>query len=116
MSSSVSASILDEQLCFGLSLVVDPVVPVSDSPAYLKVCPAPTVHFTGREDILQEMTQYFNTGIGRRHIFLLHGLGGSGKSQIAFKFVEESTSLPVSRCAVLDVQLISEPDIPAQVL
>ncbi|KAJ7448129.1 hypothetical protein FB451DRAFT_766154 [Mycena latifolia] len=80
-----------------VDVILNPVVPVSDSPAYLKVCPAPTVHFTGREDILQEMTQYFNTGIGRRHIFLLHGLGGSGKSQIAFKFVEESHSLLVSR-------------------
>ncbi|KAJ7452294.1 hypothetical protein FB451DRAFT_696911 [Mycena latifolia] len=80
-----------------VDVILNPVVPVSDSPAYLKVCPAPTVHFTGREDILQEMTQYFNTGIGRRHIFLLHGLGGSGKSQIAFKFVEESPSLLVSR-------------------
>ncbi|KAJ7452286.1 hypothetical protein FB451DRAFT_1185873 [Mycena latifolia] len=57
----------------------------------------PTVHFTGREEILQEMTEYFNTGIGRPHIFLLHGLGGSGKSQIAFKFVEQSTGLPESR-------------------
>ncbi|KAJ7452297.1 hypothetical protein FB451DRAFT_1185886 [Mycena latifolia] len=94
---TVSASSLDEQLCLGLRLVVDPVVPVSDSSAYLKVCPAPTVHFTGRENILQEMTQYFNTGIGGRHICLLHGLGGSGKSQIAFKFVEQSTSLPESR-------------------
>ncbi|KAJ7464144.1 P-loop containing nucleoside triphosphate hydrolase protein, partial [Mycena latifolia] len=28
---------------------------------------------------------------------LLHGLGGSGKSQIAFRFVEQSTSLPESR-------------------
>ncbi|KAJ7437343.1 P-loop containing nucleoside triphosphate hydrolase protein [Mycena latifolia] len=41
--------------------------------------------------------QYFNTGIGRQHIFLLHGLGGCGKSQIAFKFVEQSTSMPHSR-------------------
>ena len=27
--------------------------------------------------------------MGKRHIFVLHGLGGSGKSQIAFKFIEE---------------------------
>ncbi|KAJ7448125.1 acyl transferase/acyl hydrolase/lysophospholipase [Mycena latifolia] len=80
-----------------MDVILNPVVPVSDSPAYLKVCPAPTVHFTGREDILQEMTEYFNRGIGQQHIFLLHGLGGSGKSQIAFKFVEESTRLPESR-------------------
>jgi hypothetical protein len=25
-----------------------------------------------------------------RHIFVLHGLGGAGKSQIAYKFIEES--------------------------
>ncbi|KAJ7448140.1 hypothetical protein FB451DRAFT_1375435 [Mycena latifolia] len=55
-----------------LTGVVD-VILMSDSPVYLKM------------------------DIGRRHIFLLHGLGGSGKSQIAFKFVEQSTSLPVSR-------------------
>ncbi|KAJ7448149.1 hypothetical protein FB451DRAFT_766280 [Mycena latifolia] len=80
-----------------VDVILNPVVPVADSPAYLKVCPAPTVHFTGREDILQEMTEYFNRGVGQRHIFLLHGLGGSGKSQIAFKFVEQSTRLPESR-------------------
>ncbi|KAJ7448159.1 hypothetical protein FB451DRAFT_766318 [Mycena latifolia] len=80
-----------------VDVVLNPVVPVSDTPAYLKVCPAPTVHFTGRVDVLQEMTEYFNRGIGQRHIFLLHGLGGSGKSQIAFKFVEQSTSLLESR-------------------
>ncbi|KAJ7105307.1 P-loop containing nucleoside triphosphate hydrolase protein, partial [Mycena epipterygia] len=56
-----------------------------------KVCPPPTPHFTGRQDILQHMTTYFNTTIGRRHVFLLHGLGGAGKSQIAFKYVEMST-------------------------
>ncbi|KAJ7479582.1 hypothetical protein FB451DRAFT_1031617 [Mycena latifolia] len=36
------------------------------------------------------MSHYFNTDMGRQHIFLLHGLGGAGKSQLAFKFVEES--------------------------
>ncbi|KAJ7437327.1 FabD lysophospholipase-like protein, partial [Mycena latifolia] len=80
-----------------LTLRVDPVVPVSDSAAYLKVCPSPSVHFTGREDILQKMSEYFNRNIGRQHIFLLHGLGGSGKSQIGFKFVEQSTSVLESR-------------------
>ncbi|KAJ7438600.1 FabD lysophospholipase-like protein [Mycena latifolia] len=63
------------------------------------VCPPPSVDFTGREDILQKMLEYFNTSIGRRHIFLLHGLGGSGKSQIAFKFVEQSSSMSETRWA-----------------
>ncbi|KAJ7448723.1 FabD lysophospholipase-like protein [Mycena latifolia] len=80
-----------------LTLMFDPVVPMSDPPTYLKVCPSPSFHFTGREDILRRMSEYFNMSIGQRHIFLLHGLGGSGKSQIAFKFVKQSTSIPESR-------------------
>ncbi|KAJ7452606.1 hypothetical protein FB451DRAFT_1374060 [Mycena latifolia] len=85
------------KLTSAVNIILNPVVPMSDSPAYLKVCPPPSVHFTGREDILQQMTEYFNTSIGQRHIFLLHGLGGSGKSQIAFKFVEQSSSMLESR-------------------
>ncbi|KAJ7601347.1 acyl transferase/acyl hydrolase/lysophospholipase [Mycena rosella] len=69
---------------------VYPVIPASDTPAYLKVCPAPSIRFTGRLDILRKMVEYFDADLGRRHILLLHGLGGSGKSQIAFKFVEQS--------------------------
>ncbi|KAJ7479539.1 hypothetical protein FB451DRAFT_1556471 [Mycena latifolia] len=75
-----------------VEVILNPVIPVAaDSPVYLKVCPTPTFRFTGRKDILRKMTEYFNTDVGRRHIFLLHGLGGAGKSQLAFKFVEEST-------------------------
>ncbi|KAJ7445478.1 hypothetical protein FB451DRAFT_1376172 [Mycena latifolia] len=85
------------KLTSAVNIILNPVVPMSDSPAYLKVCPPPSVHFTGRENILQQMMEYFNTSIGQRHIFLLHGLGGSGKSQIAFKFVEQSSSMLESR-------------------
>ena len=35
------------------------------------------------------MHAYFSSDVGKRHVFVLHGLGGAGKSQIAFKFVEE---------------------------
>jgi len=35
------------------------------------------------------MHAYFSSDIGKRHVFVLHGLGGAGKSQIAFKFVDE---------------------------
>ena len=55
----------------------------------LKGCPSPTPVFTGRHDILSKMHAYFSTNVGKRHVFVLYGLGGSGKSQIAFKFVEE---------------------------
>jgi hypothetical protein len=53
--------------------------------------------FTGREDVLSQMRAYFSGNIGKRHVFVLYGLGGAGKSQITFKFVEECQV--TSRCA-----------------
>ncbi|KAJ7032979.1 hypothetical protein C8F04DRAFT_635348 [Mycena alexandri] len=56
-----------------------------------KHCPPPVLSFTGRDDILQKMHSYFNHDRGSaQHIFVLHGLGGAGKSQLAFKFVHDS--------------------------
>ncbi|KAJ7639205.1 hypothetical protein FB45DRAFT_1001147 [Roridomyces roridus] len=50
----------------------------------------------GRREILDKMQQYFSRDNTKRRIFVLHGLGGSGKTQIALKFLEE-TSDEVSR-------------------
>ncbi|KAJ7291845.1 P-loop containing nucleoside triphosphate hydrolase protein [Mycena rebaudengoi] len=55
-----------------------------------KLCPLPVSSFTGRKDTLQEMHQHFDSDQGSQHIFVLHGLGGSGKSQLAFKFLQDS--------------------------
>ncbi|KAJ7433398.1 hypothetical protein FB451DRAFT_327716 [Mycena latifolia] len=38
------------------------------------------------------MHQYFTDSPGNQHIFLLHGLGGVGKTQIALKFIQKSAS------------------------
>src|SRR3984957_20545554 len=66
----------------------------------LRSCPPPTPVFTGREDVLSQMHVYFSGNIGKRHVFVLHGLGGAGKSQISFKFVEECQfDAETSRCA-----------------
>ena len=54
----------------------------------LKSCPPPTPVFTGRQEILAQMQTYFSSNSGKRHVFVLYGLGGSGKSQIAFEFVK----------------------------
>jgi len=35
------------------------------------------------------MHAYFFHDVGKRHVFVLYGLGGAGKSQISFKFIEE---------------------------
>ncbi|KAF9470349.1 FabD/lysophospholipase-like protein [Pholiota conissans] len=56
-----------------------------------KLCPPPVESFMGRKDILAQMHLYFRLNSNRQCTFVLHGLGGSGKSQLALKFVEEST-------------------------
>ncbi|KAJ7480578.1 hypothetical protein FB451DRAFT_1031029, partial [Mycena latifolia] len=38
------------------------------------------------------MHQYFTEDLGKQHIYVLYGLGGSGKTQIALKFIDESAS------------------------
>ncbi|KAJ7120329.1 acyl transferase/acyl hydrolase/lysophospholipase [Mycena epipterygia] len=55
-------------------------------------CPPASRIFQGRNAILDEMHQYFLQPTGKQHIYLLHGLGGAGKTQIALKFMEESAS------------------------
>ncbi|KAG8527342.1 uncharacterized protein KY384_007494 [Bacidia gigantensis] len=48
--------------------------------------------FTGRADHLKRMKEYFgprNHTERRRREFLLHGMGGAGKSQLALKFAED---------------------------
>ncbi|PFH46832.1 hypothetical protein AMATHDRAFT_7373 [Amanita thiersii Skay4041] len=47
--------------------------------------------FTGREEYLEKLRNYFNnpnTSLKRR-MYLLYGLGGIGKTQICLKFIEE---------------------------
>ncbi|KAJ7722954.1 P-loop containing nucleoside triphosphate hydrolase protein, partial [Mycena metata] len=47
--------------------------------------------FQGREAILDKMHQFFNADSGHQHIYVLYGLGGAGKTQIALKFIEQSS-------------------------
>ncbi|KAJ7857864.1 FabD/lysophospholipase-like protein, partial [Mycena leptocephala] len=56
--------------------------------AALVRCPPPSQIFLGREDILVKMDEYFSEDIGQRHTYVLHGLGGSGKTEIALKFLD----------------------------
>ena len=55
-----------------------------------KICPLPVKSFMGQKEILDKMCKYFDSGEKGQHVFVLHGLGGSGKSQLAFKFLEDS--------------------------
>ena len=74
-------------------MLVSPKPPQFQSIGHLKVpkiCPLPVKYFTGRKEILDKMHQYFNSGYKSQHVFVLHGLGGSGKSQLAFKFLDDA--------------------------
>ena len=47
--------------------------------------------FTGRQDILDRLENFFKARSSDRHHrreFLLHGLGGAGKSQLMLRFAE----------------------------
>ncbi|KAJ7721996.1 hypothetical protein B0H16DRAFT_1666273 [Mycena metata] len=54
-------------------------------------CPLPSRIFQGRQVILDKMSLFFNTGL-KEHIYVLHGLGGAGKTQIGLKFIEDHSS------------------------
>ncbi|KAF8598129.1 TPR-like protein, partial [Ceratobasidium sp. AG-I] len=57
-------------------------------------CPPPSHTFTGREDILERMRSYFfDASTTERRLFVLCGLGGAGKTQLALKFVDMHKNL-----------------------
>ncbi|KAJ7463373.1 hypothetical protein FB451DRAFT_1494499 [Mycena latifolia] len=72
--------------------VISPSVSVPEVPHLVNNCPPPTKIFRGRQTVLDMMHQYFAHDMDHQTIFLLHGLGGAGKTQIALKFIQESAS------------------------
>ncbi|SLM39751.1 Patatin/Phospholipase A2-related [Lasallia pustulata] len=57
-----------------------------------KARPRPSAKFTGRKMYLDRLDSFFFTKTSPRHAnrnFLLHGMGGAGKTQICLKFAED---------------------------
>ena len=57
--------------------------------------PPPSILFTGRGDVLSKMEDYFNPSTAsvhskQQHIYVLYGMGGAGKTQIALKFMQQN--------------------------
>lgn len=48
--------------------------------------------FTGRDTYLEKLKKHFHPdkGLPGRKSYLLHGLGGIGKTQISFRFIEQN--------------------------
>ncbi|KAG9087627.1 hypothetical protein FS749_002797 [Ceratobasidium sp. UAMH 11750] len=51
-------------------------------------CPPPSQLFTGRETELKQMGTCLADGSKERRVFVLYGLGGAGKTQLALQFAE----------------------------
>ncbi|KAJ3749602.1 hypothetical protein DFH05DRAFT_695083 [Lentinula detonsa] len=56
----------------------------------MTLCPVPTNTFTGREEALTKLEEFFRPGSAaeRKKTFLLYGLGGAGKTQLALEFAK----------------------------
>ncbi|KAJ6484611.1 P-loop containing nucleoside triphosphate hydrolase protein [Mycena sanguinolenta] len=54
-------------------------------------CPPASRIFHRRQTILDTMHQFFAQDTQKQKIYVLYGLGGAGKTQIALKFIEDST-------------------------
>ena len=67
------------------------------SDAVIPLVPNPSTRFTGRTEIIAKLKEHFsanpNEEVQKRNYFLLHGMGGIGKTQICLKFVEEMFNL-----------------------
>ncbi|KAH8797146.1 P-loop containing nucleoside triphosphate hydrolase protein [Flagelloscypha sp. PMI_526] len=70
---------------------LDGILPVeATAMVWVKRCPLPSPNFTGRRDELDHMHSYFSSGVGSSsHTYVIHGLGGSGKTQLLLQFVLE---------------------------
>ncbi|KAJ6523849.1 P-loop containing nucleoside triphosphate hydrolase protein [Mycena capillaripes] len=86
----VSAGISSSGRCLQSDLVfLD--FPVKQTTQSVNNCPPPSTIFHGRQTILDKMHQFFIPDLRKQQIYVLHGLGGTGKTQIALKFVQETS-------------------------
>ncbi|KAJ7840633.1 hypothetical protein B0H13DRAFT_2210249 [Mycena leptocephala] len=95
-----------------LATVISPNITVVQAARQMNNCPPPSRIFQGRQTILDKMNQFFAQDIGKQHIYVLHGLGGAGKTQIALKFINASLFadiffLDASTIATIDTGLKS---------
>ncbi|KAJ6484606.1 P-loop containing nucleoside triphosphate hydrolase protein [Mycena sanguinolenta] len=73
-----------------MNMVQSPYV-VQASSQVMNHCSPASRNFHGRRTILDAMHQFFAQDTQKQKIYVLYGLGGAGKTQIALKLIEEST-------------------------
>ncbi|KAJ6511147.1 hypothetical protein C8R45DRAFT_401896 [Mycena sanguinolenta] len=85
----VVVGVLAKALCS--SSAVDMVHASSAVVQAINHCPPPSQIFHGRKTILDSMHQFFAQDTRKQKRYVLYGLGGAGKTQIALKFIQESS-------------------------
>ncbi|KAH8829777.1 hypothetical protein DL96DRAFT_1525139 [Flagelloscypha sp. PMI_526] len=70
--------------------IISVVVPGPVEALQPKVCPQPTVYFTGRQTSLRTLEEYFDSDCRSCHVGVLYGIGGGGKTQIGLMFIQIS--------------------------
>ncbi|KAJ7627013.1 P-loop containing nucleoside triphosphate hydrolase protein [Roridomyces roridus] len=71
------------------ALVASAIVP--QAATCINNCSPPSRIFRGRHTLLANIHSHFSESSTDQKIFLLHGLGGAGKTQIALKFISEAS-------------------------
>ncbi|CAE6489093.1 unnamed protein product [Rhizoctonia solani] len=59
-------------------------------PAIVKKCPAPTAYYTGRTKETQAVGSCIANSGHQQQVCVIYGLGGAGKSQLAFKAIQQN--------------------------
>ncbi|KAG8712728.1 hypothetical protein FRC11_014365, partial [Ceratobasidium sp. 423] len=59
-------------------------------PTILKKCPVPTPYYTGRTKEIQAVGSCIVNSTDQQQVCVIYGLGGAGKSQLAFKAIERN--------------------------
>ncbi|QRV95648.1 kinesin light chain [Ceratobasidium sp. AG-Ba] len=84
-------AIQERSLALGTSQIDGEIQPNTTAhPTTYKACPAPSLAFTGRKDVVERIVSCIAKGGTQRRVFVLHGLGGAGKTQLALKAADET--------------------------
>jgi hypothetical protein len=65
-------------------------VAVAQTAQLMNHCPPASRIFQGRQAVREKLHHYFVQDTRKQKIYVLYGLGGAGKTQIALKFIEET--------------------------
>jgi hypothetical protein len=68
-------------------------LPSTRQVAGVKYCPEPTPVFTGQSTKIERVEKCIAGGDKERCVFVLHGLGGAGKTQIALKTIQKTRDI-----------------------